>query len=81
MPIRRLLDGPDHAGLSARYFANQLRRRLLARTAVNTGLYAPQLEGWLARQFVAHRFDLKYLLRALTGSRAYQRTSRLTDPS
>jgi hypothetical protein len=29
----------------------------------------------LTRQFVAHDFDLKYLVRAITQSRAYQRTS------
>src|SRR5262249_29239718 len=29
----------------------------------------------LAYQFAAHHFDLKYLIRAMTGSQAYQRTS------
>jgi hypothetical protein len=40
----------------------------------------PELLDELAAQFAAHEFDMKYLLRALTGSRAYQRTSRQTDP-
>jgi hypothetical protein len=35
----------------------------------------------LARAFVEHRFDVKFLIRALTASRAYQRTSRLTHPA
>jgi hypothetical protein len=32
------------------------------------------------RQFVAHDFDLKYLIRATTGSQTYQRSSRQTHP-
>jgi hypothetical protein len=40
----------------------------------------PELLDELAAQFAAHEFDMKYLLRAMTGSRAYQRTSRQTDP-
>ena len=39
----------------------------------------PELLDELAWQFAAHDFDTKYLLRALVGSRAYQRTSRQTD--
>jgi hypothetical protein len=35
----------------------------------------PELLDELARQFVAHRFDLPYLLRSITASRAYQLTS------
>jgi hypothetical protein len=35
----------------------------------------PELLEELARQFVAHRFDLRYLLRSITASRAYQLTS------
>ena len=38
----------------------------------------PELLDDLARQFVAHRFDQKFLIRALAGSQAYQRTSRLS---
>jgi hypothetical protein len=34
----------------------------------------------LARQFVAHDFDLKYLIRAVTASQTYQRSSRQTHP-
>jgi hypothetical protein len=41
----------------------------------------PELLDELARQFAGHDFDTKYLLRAITGSRAYQRTSRQTDGS
>jgi hypothetical protein len=40
----------------------------------------PELLDELARQFADHRFDLKFLLRTVAYSRAYQRTSRLTDP-
>lgn len=35
----------------------------------------PELLGELAGQFVSHRFDLHYLLRSITASRAYQLTS------
>src|SRR5262249_35376107 len=35
----------------------------------------PELLDELARQFAGHGFDLKYLIRALLASRAYQRTS------
>jgi hypothetical protein len=41
----------------------------------------PELLDELARAFVAHQFDLKFLMRAITGSQAYQRTSRQTHPS
>ncbi len=35
----------------------------------------PQLLDALARDFVAHNFDVKFLIRAITTSRAYQRSS------
>lgn len=41
----------------------------------------PQLLQEMAREFAAHRYDLKYLIRAITTSQAYQRTSRQTHPS
>jgi hypothetical protein len=41
----------------------------------------PELLDELARQFAAHRFDLKYVIRALTATQAYQRTSARTHPS
>jgi hypothetical protein len=34
----------------------------------------------LAREFVAHGYDLKFLIRAFTASQAYQRTSAVSDP-
>ncbi|HMC64429.1 MAG TPA: DUF1553 domain-containing protein, partial [Gemmataceae bacterium] len=37
----------------------------------------PELLDELARQFTAHRFDLKFLIRALVASRAYQLSSAL----
>jgi hypothetical protein len=40
----------------------------------------PELLDELVRQFVAHDFDSKYLIRAITGSQTYQRSSRQTDP-
>jgi Protein of unknown function (DUF1553)/Protein of unknown function (DUF1549) len=40
----------------------------------------PELLDELVRQFVAHDFDLKFLIRAITGSRTYQRSSQQTHP-
>jgi hypothetical protein len=40
----------------------------------------PELLDELAQAFVAHQFDLKYLIRAVTGSRTYQRSGRQTHP-
>ena len=41
----------------------------------------PQLLDLLARQFIEHKFDLKYLIQAITLSDAYGRTSAQTHPS
>lgn len=41
----------------------------------------PELLADLTQQFIAHAFDLKYLLRSIMFSQAYQRTSVLTHPS
>lgn len=41
----------------------------------------PELLDELARQFVAHRFDVKWLVRSIVGSRGYQLTSARSDPS
>ncbi len=40
----------------------------------------PELLDELARQFAAHRFDLRYLVRSITASRAYQLTSAAPAP-
>ena len=41
----------------------------------------PELLDVLAREFAAHHFDLKFLIRAITASRAYQLTSAATHKS
>jgi hypothetical protein len=41
----------------------------------------PELLDELAFQFAAHHFDFKYLIRAITASKAYQLSSVKTDPS
>jgi hypothetical protein len=41
----------------------------------------PELLDELARQFAVHDFDLKFLIRAITSSRAYQLSSVATHPS
>jgi hypothetical protein len=41
----------------------------------------PQLLDELGRAMVEHKFDLQFMIRAITASRTYQRTSRRTDSS
>jgi hypothetical protein len=41
----------------------------------------PELLDELARAFAAHNFDVKFLIRAITASQTYQRTSTVTHPS
>jgi hypothetical protein len=41
----------------------------------------PELLDELSRAFVEHDFDLKFLVRAIVGTKAYQRTSRQTHPA
>jgi hypothetical protein len=41
----------------------------------------PELLDLLAKEFVAHQFDIKWLLREIALSEAYQRSSRLASPS
>jgi len=41
----------------------------------------PETLDLLAREFAAHEFDLKFLIRVIVSTRAYQLTSRQTDPS
>lgn len=41
----------------------------------------PELLDELAKGFVAHNFDVKYLIRAITASQTYGRTSQMTDKS
>jgi hypothetical protein len=41
----------------------------------------PELLNEMTRQFIAHGYDMKYLIRAITGSQTYQRTSRQTHVS
>ncbi len=41
----------------------------------------PEVVDELARQFIAHKYDLKYLMRVITATRAYQLSSARTDDS
>jgi hypothetical protein len=41
----------------------------------------PELLDEMAKDFVAHKFDLKYLIRAITASKAYQLSSHSPDKS
>jgi hypothetical protein len=41
----------------------------------------PELLDELAREFVANKYDVKFLIRAITASQTYQRASAVSDPS
>jgi len=41
----------------------------------------PRVLELLAEEFVSHDFDVRFILRTILATRAYQRTSRQTDPS
>jgi hypothetical protein len=41
----------------------------------------PELLDELAKEFIAHKFDLKFMIRAIVSSQAYQRTSARSDKS
>jgi hypothetical protein len=41
----------------------------------------PELLAELTREFIAHNYDLKFLIRAIAASRTYQLTSTLSDPT
>ncbi len=47
----------------------------------NTQPTHPELLDALAAEFVASGYDIKFLIRGIVGSQAYQRSSQLTDPS
>src|SRR5204862_3471531 len=48
---------------------------------VNNPPSHPELLDELAREFTAHKFDVHFLIRAITASQAYQRTSKAGQPS
>jgi hypothetical protein len=41
----------------------------------------PELLAQLTQQFIAHQFDVKYMIRVITATRTYQRTSAITHPT
>jgi hypothetical protein len=50
-------------------------------TADDTPASHKELCDELAREFIAHQYDLRFLIRAITASQAYQRTSAVSHPS
>jgi hypothetical protein len=84
-PLTRWLTSPRNAYF-ARSVSNRVWRELMGRglvepvddhRATNPPTH-PELLDALARDFIDHRFDLRHLIRTITGSEAYQRTSRGT---
>jgi hypothetical protein len=47
----------------------------------NSASYMPKLLDLLSQEFVAHDYDLKFMIRAITATKAYQLTSARSDKS
>jgi hypothetical protein len=60
----------------ARFFGLGLVEPVDDMIGSETVAYHPELLDDLARQFAAHKYDLKFLIRVLTATKAYQRTSQ-----
>lgn len=71
----------------ARAFTNRIWRQYFGRGLVepvddlraDNPATHPEVLDEMARQFAANKFDVKYLIRAVTATAAYQRTSRIAD--
>jgi hypothetical protein len=62
----------------AHFFGFALTEPVDDLTGSETVAYHPELLDELAREFAAHKFDLKFLIRVLTATQAYQLTSQTT---
>jgi hypothetical protein len=65
--------------LWAHFFGNGLIEPVDEMVGTDNVANFPELLDELAKDFAAHRFDLKYLIRAITSTRAYQLTSAGKD--
>ena len=64
----------------AYFFGAGLVRQLDEAGEENSASHAALLEE-LARAFIAHKYDVKFLMRVITASQTYQRTSAVSHPS
>jgi hypothetical protein len=64
----------------AYFFGTGLVEPVDEMVGANSTANHPELLDLLAREFAEHRFDLKFLIRALTATRAYQTTSAGKGP-
>jgi hypothetical protein len=67
--------------LWAHFFGTGLVEPVSEMVGANSTSSNPELLDLLAREFAEHRFDLQYLMRAMTATRAYQLTSAKTHKS
>ena len=74
--------------LTARVFVNQIWQELFGRGIVKTtgdfGMQGnlpshPELLDWLARDFVEHNWDVKYLIKKILLSATYRQSSKITQ--
>jgi hypothetical protein len=67
--------------LWAHFFGTGLVEPVSEMVGANSTASHPELLDLLAREFAAHDFDIKFLMRAITASRAYQLTSAKSHKS
>jgi hypothetical protein len=67
--------------LWAYFFGTGLVEPVDEMVGANSTASHPELLDLLAKEFAAHKFDIKFLIRTITATRAYQLTSAATDKS
>jgi hypothetical protein len=86
--LLKIVEKPENQAMMARTLVNRLWFRLFGHGLVmrvdqmhseNPGSH-PELLEWLARDLIAHQWDMRRTVSGLVASRAYSRSSRWTGP-